>query len=125
MRSHRDPEAAKRFADRRRREDEAPRLIAEVPELASLNVEISERRGDAPAESTHVRRIVVASAPAHFEIPCSEPTCEGGGHDLTDAIMRALRAHQTKFAGDDVCHGTLAGEPCGRTLRYAATATYR
>ena len=125
----RNTDAARRFAERRQRENDAPRLSTEVPELERLDLEISEHSGETTqhADSTHVRRIVVSSAPAHFEIPCGDPSCDGGGHDLTNQIMRALRVRATTFEGDDVCHGGVggAGTPCRRVLRFVATATYK
>ena len=86
---------------------------------------MSERKGEADAEMTHVRRVVVASAPAHFEIPCGDTSCDGGGHELTHVIMRALRSRVPRIEGDDVCHGSVRSSHCGRILRYAAVATYR
>jgi hypothetical protein len=113
------------LAERRRREDEAPRLKAEVPELERLDLEISDRKGVADPASTYVRRIVIASAPALFEIPCADPSCKEGGHDLTSSVMRALRSQQTSFDGEDECHGNVGSSHCGRILRYVAKADYR
>jgi hypothetical protein len=125
MRAQKQTEAARRFAERRRREDEAPRLTAEVPELESLNLELSEHRGEAAGSTTHTRRVQLASAPAHFEIPCGDPSCLDGGHDITYPVMRALREHTTAFDGEDVCQGSVRSSHCGRILRYVATAVYR
>ena len=125
MRPAKHTEAARRFAERRQREDDAPRLIAEVPALASLNLEISEQKGEVAASTTHTRRIVVASAPAYFEIPCGDPSCTDGGHDLTYAVMRALRGHATSFDGEDVCRGNVRTSDCARVLRYVGVATYK
>ena len=74
---------------------------------------------------THVRRVVITSAPAHFEIPCGDPSCDGGGHDLTQVVMRALKSRVERFDGEDVCHGSVRSAQCGRVLRFAASATYR
>lgn len=125
MRSFRNTEAAQRLAERRRREDEAPRLKAEVPTLEKLDLEISDRKGVADPASTHVRRVVVASAPALFEIPCTDPSCKDGGHELTQPVMRALQARRTSFDGEDVCHGSVGSSHCGRVLRYVAKATFQ
>lgn len=125
MYNKRHGEAAQRFAERRRREDEAPRLIAEVPRLRGLKLEIEERIGGSPvAEPTHVRRIVVEHAPALFLLPCGDSRCRDGGHDLTYSIMRSLSAGETRFEGEDVCSGTQGSSQCGRTLHYVATAEY-
>ena len=125
MKSFRNNDAARRFAERRRREDEAPRLHAEVPALVTLDLTFAERKGDATGETSHVRRVVVASAPALFEITCGDASCLDGGHDLTHMIMRALRDRRTAFDGEDVCHGNVGAATCARVLRYTGAANYR
>lgn len=121
---HRTSEAAQRSAERRRREDEAPRLKKEVPSLTKLDLQISDSKGIADPSSTHVRRVVVDIAPALFEIPCADPSCKDGGHEITHAVMLGLRSHRTTFDGEDVCHGTVGTSNCGRILRYVATAAF-
>jgi hypothetical protein len=122
----RQSEAAARSAERRRREDAAPRLKDQVPALETLRLDIQERRADAPiAESSHVRRIPVEHAPALFELPCHDAFCTEGGHDMTQIILQSLRAGETAFEGEDACNGHTGTAPCQRVLRYVATATYR
>jgi hypothetical protein len=119
-------EGAQRFADRRLREDEAPRLQAEVPALAQLLLKIED--SSAPTgecKLKHVRHIVVDRAPAFFWLPCSEPRCRDGGHDVTAPIMQALRGHETEFEGDHTCQGLLGPSVCLRALHYDAVAKYR
>ena len=119
-------EAAQRFADRRKREDEAPRLQSEVPRLESLKLEVEERRsGGVVAEASHIRRIVIVNAPALFVLPCGDPSCKDGGHDVTHSMMRALQAGATRFEGEDVCTGQLGSATCQRILHYTAIAGYR
>jgi hypothetical protein len=125
FRSRRNAEAAQRFAERRQREDAAPRLRAEVPDLATLDLELTDQGNETTAAMTHLRRVVVASAPAHFEIPCLDPSCVDGGHDLTSTIMRALRAHAPTLEGEDACQGRVRTVVCGRVLRFTLAATYR
>ena len=126
MMNRRQSEAALRYADRRRREDEAPRLITEVPHLDSLRLELVEGRLDAPgSEGAHVRKVVVATAPALFEILCQDAACRDGGHDLTGVFLRALRAGTTRFQGEDSCRGQVGSAACRRTLRFVGLATYR
>lgn len=122
--SFRTSEAAQRFAERRRREDEAPRLKDEVSTLETLALSLSDSRGVADPATTHLRHVVVAHAPALFEIPCADAACKDGGHEISHAVMRALREGRTAFEGEDVCHGSVGSAPCGRVLRYVATATY-
>jgi len=124
--NRRNGEAAQRFAERRRREDEAPRLQDEVPTLASLKLEVDDRQaGAVSAEAKHVRRIVVENAPALFVISCGDLRCKDGGHDLTHEIMRALRSRTAQFEGTDECRGSLGTSECRRILHYSAFATYR
>lgn len=122
----RDHEAAQRFADRRKRESDAPRLAVSVPRLQSLRLEVEERRsGISTAESAHIRRIVVASAPALFVLPCHDPRCKDGGHDVTHLVMHALRTGQLQFEGEDSCPGVIGTSSCQRILRYVGVAEYR
>jgi hypothetical protein len=121
----RHSEAAERFAERRRREDEAPRLRARVPGLVSLRLEVEERRPASPAvDSRHVRHIV-DSAPALFMIPCGDPGCKNGGHDVTDAVLRGLASGSKRFEVEDVCAGDIGTAQCGRVLKVTAIATYK
>ncbi|SRR6266702_895525 len=112
-------EAKQRSAQRRLREDKAPRLLDEVRNLTSLDIDVAH------GESHFLWRIVVERAPALFELACPEPTCTNGGHDLTLSIMRALRASSARFEGDGVCRGNVPLGNCGRILKYVARATYR
>ena len=116
--NRRNRDAANRFAERRKREDEAPRLATEAPKLDTLRLDLEERRpGVVSAEVSHIRRVVVAHAPAMFEVPCSDPSCADGGHDLTNG--------DEKFDGEDTCLGQVGNASCERILRYVGTATYR
>ena len=124
--NRRNGEAAQRFAERRRREDEAPRLSTEVPKLLSLRLELREARaGITMAEVTHARRVVVERAPALFEMPCQDTSCKDGGHDITHQVMRALREGKTQFTGEHTCTGQIGTAECRRTLSFAAYATFK
>jgi len=118
-------EAAERFAERREREDAAPRLRDESPMLESLELHIRhEHEGRRCPDSTYVRHISVMTGPALFWVPCSDARCVHGGHDITGAVMRALRAHQTEFEGKDRCMGDVGNVGCQRSLVYSARASY-
>ncbi len=118
-------EAAIRNAERRRRENEAPRLRERVPKLSSLKLEITERRtGGIEPDVSHVKRVVVESAPAMFDLTCCDRSCKDGGHDITRMVMSELERGSERFEGEDVCHGSLGTASCGRVLHYVGIATY-
>ena len=119
-------EAAARFEERRKREDEAPRLAAEMPKLATLRLTIEERRaGAVGADSKHIRIVVVERAPALFEVRCGDPACDGGGYDFTDALVRELRAGRAEAIIERTCDGVVGNAACGRVARMTANATYK
>jgi hypothetical protein len=121
----RNREAAQLAAERRAREDQAPRLVNEVPGLKTLRLEIEERRAGATVpESAHVRHVSVPHAPALFDLLCREPSCTGGGHDVTNAILQALRSRSTRFEGEHACRGSTRDADCTRVLRYIGIAEY-
>ncbi len=112
-----------RFAERRRREDEAQKLCQQIPDLASLEIEIEERAG--AGGTKHIRRFMIDHAPALFLVPCGDPRCTEGEHDLTHEVMRALRARQTSFRGKDECAGSIGSSSCLRVIHFDGTARYR
>lgn len=118
--------AQERVNERRKREDESPRLAQVAPHLESLKLELSEKRGDIGiAEATHIKRVVVEHAPALFLLPCGESSCRDGGHDITRAVMRGIEQKSTTYEGDDPCGGQTGTAPCARTLVFTAHATYK
>lgn len=114
------------LTEQRRREGEAERLTYVIPELAALRIRISEPGRDGGSSgSPYIKHVVVSSAPALFEIRCSEPLCDGI-HDLTHAILDRLRRAHTTFEGDSPCSGQrgAAQVPCPRTLEYHVEAEF-
>lgn len=111
-------------AEQRRREDAAPRLCDEVASLRTLRLHFEERRdaGRLVAMS-YSKPVVVASAPATFEIRCMEPRCDGR-HDLTRGLLNALRSKVTTFTGESACPGYVGDVPCDRLLVHSFVATY-
>ena len=121
-----NPEAASRLEDRRRREAEAPRLATAVPTLEKLRLECSERNANiVRPEHSHTRHVVVQSAPALFVLPCHDSRCKDGGHDLTVRILAALKSKKERFEGEDACHGVVGSSSCSRVLDYVGVATYQ
>lgn len=118
--------AAERMTERRRREDEAPRLAVAAPELATLKLEMNEtRNGVGIPDAAHIKRVVVEHAPALFLMPCGESSCREGEHDITRAVLRGIEQKMTTYEGDDPCSGQTGSAPCTRTLTFTAHATYK
>ena len=119
-------EAAERFAERRRREDDAPRLRDVIPDLVACRIDIAQRRADVTSvDVSHTRHLVVARAPAMLVIPCADPSCRDGGHDISSALMRGLRDRRLEIRGEDSCDGDIGTAHCGRVLAFTARAEYR
>jgi len=118
-------DAAARFAERRRLEDEAQRLRDVAPKLTSLRIEVAEgREGSTTAEISHTKRVVVEVAPALFWFQCGDASCRDGGHDVTNELVRGLREGKAEIHGQDTCFGHTGNADCGRVLRFTAYAEY-
>jgi hypothetical protein len=118
--------AAARAAERRERENSAPRLSTEVPNLTTLRLEVEERSATSSAlQPKYTRFIMVSSAPALFLLPCGDTHCIDGGHDVTGTIMNALRGGKTRFEGEDECRGSIGTSYCARVLHFQGAAEYR
>jgi hypothetical protein len=115
--------AADRFAERRRRENDTPKLCNQVPTLTSLRLDIEER--SVVGTIKHIRRFVIDRAPSLILVRCGDPRCAGGEHDLTSTVMRALFARETSFQGSDQCTGFVGPSPCARVVHFDGTAEYR
>jgi hypothetical protein len=125
-RRKRDPALSEATAEHRRREDAAPRLRDIAPSLESLRLTFEDVQQDEgrTAAPSYTRPIIVATAPAHFEVRCMEPKCDGR-HDLTSQILQGLQGSQARFTGQSSCNGMVGDVNCNRTLSYACEATYR
>jgi hypothetical protein len=119
----RNSPAEQRFTERRRREDEAPKLSAEVPTLSTLLIEVEERSG--VGHTKYLKRVLVDRAPAMFLVPCGDPRCTDGEHDMTSAVMRALHSRQTTFHADHRCNGSVGSSECPREIQLNGKAEYR
>jgi hypothetical protein len=123
--SRRVSPGAERYAERKQREDEAPRLSTQVAELVSLRLDIVDQPSGGGPQIKYARKIVIENAPALFLLPCGDPRCTDSGHDITHAVMRALHNHETEFKGDDPCTGTLGLGTCNRILHFKGEAEYK
>jgi hypothetical protein len=115
--------AQQRSSERRKREDDAPRLRDDVPQLVSLQIEMTEHAGTSTTK--HRRHVVVASAPSLFVVPCGDKDCEDGGHDITAEVMRSLRQGKAHIEGEHNCEGQVGSAPCTRRLQYQTSAEYQ
>jgi hypothetical protein len=111
--------AAERSRERRKAEDDAPRLAAEFPLLRVARIEIVDSGG-----TKYARHVVVARSPALFIIPCGDPACKDGGHDITNEVMHAFRVRLETAVGESSCGGTVGSAQCRRSIQFTLTAEY-
>jgi hypothetical protein len=112
-------------SDRWQREDAAARLLDQLPYIRTIKFSLKETRAEhTVAGTTRAQHVIVARAGALFEIACSDPKCENGGHDLTTEVLAGLRDRLAEFGGNSDCHGDLGQGSCDRTLHYSVHATY-
>lgn len=124
MRRH--SEAFREAAERKRKQDEAPRLRDAVPTLLQLDLQVIEERANVPGhEVRHKRVIIIERAPALFEFACSDRECNDGGHDLSGLVLKELGAGIALFHGVHRCGGHTRDGECAYDLRFEAHATYR
>ena len=90
--------------------------------MKTLRIRIEECFG--VGSTKYTRLFVVATARALFLVPCGDPRCIDGGHDLTHAVMQALRAKTESFHGNDECMGDLGSSVCLRVLQFDVVAEY-
>lgn len=101
-------------------EDDAPRLAAAFPWLRSARIEIAEQVPN--GGSRYIKHIVVARSPALFIIPCGDPLCEDGGHNITAVLMDAFRKRLATASGESYCEGTTGSASCRRSIQFVLTA---
>lgn len=113
-------------SERWQREDAAPRLAAEIPELLTLSLQLRNCNDETsmPGRS-RIQHTIVERAAALFEVACVEPKCEGGGYDITADILTALRQRRETHEGTAHCNGSVGQGYCRCTLVYVMKATYR
>lgn len=113
-------------SERWQREDAAPRLAAEVPDLLTLSLQLRNctEETSMPGRS-RTQHVIVERAAALFEVACTEHKCEAGGYDITSEIMHALRQRKETAEGSARCNGTVGQGYCRSTLVYVMKATYR
>ena len=111
--------------ERWQRENDAPRLAATFTTLQKLRLDLTESRdGQRIAGTQRTLHIIVERASTHFEVPCGDPRCADGGHDISYEVMRGLSAGQELCQGEHWCAGYVADRSCGRQLHFSAVAKY-
>jgi hypothetical protein len=113
---------ALRSAERRRREDDAPRLAAVLPGVHSLRIEVVEHL--AVGTSRHVKLVRVERAPALFVIPCGDSDCYEGDHDITREVMNMLHSREGELRGESSCQGSVRSGYCHRRISYHVCVEY-
>ena len=108
--------------ERRQREDNAPRISGVLPQLSELSIHVDEH--STITSPRYVRRVVVQSAPALFIVPCSDPNCADGGHDISSDVIKSVRSGLRTFTGTHVCNGQNGTRVCSRTIWYRCEAAY-
>jgi hypothetical protein len=117
--------AARTAQARRIREDESNRLHDVVPELKGLRFNIEDQAAfEVAPPLTYIRHVIVATAPAMFDLPCLDRKCEDGGHDVTGRVLSGLKRRADAIDGSSRCRGTRNGEPCERELNFRLSASY-
>jgi hypothetical protein len=108
--------------ERRQREDSAPRINEMFPQLSALSIHVDEH--SSVLSPRYVRRVVIQNAPALFILPCSDPNCSDGGHDISSDIIGQVRSKRREFDGSHVCGGWIGSRQCGRTIWFHCEASY-
>lgn len=125
MTYHRSQIPTNARSERWKREDEAPRLRDEAPHLMALRLNLEERRdNNAIAGTRHSLHVVVGRASTLFEVPCGDPKCEDGGHDISASVLQGLFTRESRIEGSSECRGYVGDHACNRTLHYEALASY-
>ena len=125
-RREKDIEREERRVQRVQREAAAGKLLQRFPEITSLDIVVHEARPEGCVSDSHyIRRIVLEHAPALFEVPCSYPSCEDGGYDITHDVLEALAAKDPKIEGEKACRGRCGSLDCTRVLRFVVRVAYR
>jgi hypothetical protein len=125
-RREKDVEREERRVQRVQREAAAGKLLQRYPEVASVDIAIHEARPEGCVSDSHyIRRIVLEHAPALFEVPCSYPSCEDGGYDITHDVLGAISARDPKVEGEKACRGRCGALDCTRVLRFVVKIGYR
>ena len=97
-------------------------MAAELPLLRSARIEIVENVAN--GSTKYSKHVVVARSPVLFIIPCGDPACKDGGHDITSEVMRAFRQHLASAVGESACGGTTGSAQCRRSIQFTVTAQY-
>jgi hypothetical protein len=94
-------------------------LAAEFPLLRTARIEIVDS-----GSTKYARHVVVARSPALFIVPCGDPACKDGGHDITHEVMDAFRRRLETATGESSCGGTTGSAQCRRSIQFTLTAGY-
>jgi hypothetical protein len=97
-------------------------LAAELPLLRSAKIVVVENSSN--GSTKYVKHVVVARSPVLFIIPCGDPACQDGGHDITSEVMHAFRRQLVSAEGESACGGTTGSVPCRHNIQFTLSAEY-
>lgn len=104
-------------------------LKALFPSVLKIKIETKT----SPEESWLGRPIIrdielTSSSNTRFKLNCQWDDCFNGGFDMSDEIVEAIKAKQTKGISEITCYGKLdatAQSPCLLALRFKYRIEYR
>ena len=117
--------AAQRSAERRERENRAPRLAAEVPDLVSLNLEIEESSGGSPVAEKSMNDYATAlnagSLKSQGDVLALAARLEKGAANAYLGVIpsfsdKGLAQVAARLAADETMHWTVLAGALGQTL---------
>jgi hypothetical protein len=98
--------------------------------LKSLTLDLTHFSPGSPTKNSEIKYTVnLTNAKARFRFSCRNEQCVGGDFDLSNALAKAVAAHQTTVTGEVICQGWRSNTVidqvrCHQILRYKLTAEY-
>lgn len=99
-------------------------------DLKSLTLDLAHYSPGSPTKNSEIKYTVnLANAKSRFRFSCRNEQCIAGDFDLSQALAKAVAAHQTSVTGEVICQGwrsqtAIDQVHCHQILRYKLTAEY-
>lgn len=112
-----------------RRREEAGTIATRYPHVRTVALELTFVDPDGLAETVTEALTREPKLPALFVFDCPYRECVGGGHDIDDAIDRALMERTREASGTHVCRGwqdasRIGKHRCQGEMRYVIGAEF-